>query len=206
MPSDQTITLPEASALLYKQVSRFSNLDEYEWQMLEPHLSIRQLKRHEYFIREGKKGNEVGMVLQGTLRQFYTKDGVERTTYFFFEGHLMSAYISCLSATPSLVSIEALSDTTYISFPYDVLVRLYQRSMGWQQFGRRIAEYIATGLEQRMAGLLLLSPEERYRELLSGSKSLILERVPQQYVANYLGITPVSMSRIRNRLLKKPPR
>jgi CRP-like cAMP-binding protein len=47
------------------------------------------------------------------------------------------------------------------------------------------------------------SPEERYLELIQGNKIKIIERVPQHYIANYLGITPVSMSRIRNRVMKK---
>jgi CRP-like cAMP-binding protein len=59
------------------------------------------------------------------------------------------------------------------------------------------------GLEERMAGLLMLSPEERYQQLLNSNKQKILERLPQHLVANYLGITPVSLSRIRNRIQKK---
>jgi CRP-like cAMP-binding protein len=87
-----------------------------------------------------------------------------------------------------------------LSFPYKVLLDLYRQSPAWQAFGRLIAEYIAMGLEERMVSLLLQSPEERYRELLGGSKKKIVEQIPQQYIANYLGITPVSMSRIRKRL------
>lgn len=75
--------------------------------------------------------------------------------------------------------------------------------MVWQKFGRLIAECLAIGLEERMVGLLMLSPEERYMELIKGNKKKIIERVPQHYIANYLGITPVSMSRIRNRVIKK---
>jgi len=90
-----------------------------------------------------------------------------------------------------------------LCFPYKVLLDLYQQSHAWQTFGRLIAEYIATGLEERMVGLLLQSPESRYRELLTGTKKKIIERIPQQYIANYLGITPVSMSRIRARLTAK---
>jgi CRP-like cAMP-binding protein len=75
--------------------------------------------------------------------------------------------------------------------------------MAWQKFGRCIAEYLTIGLEERMVGLLMQTPEERYLELLSNKKSKIQERVPQHYIANYLGITPVSMSRIRKRLSGK---
>ena len=53
-----------------------------------------------------------------------------------------------------------------------------------------------------MTGLLLLSPEERYYELLQSNKAKIIERIPQHYIASYLGIAPVSLSRIRNRVSK----
>lgn len=147
--------------------------------------------------------NEVAFVLEGMFRQFYTKDGEERTTYFFFDNHFLSAYISCLTGKPAQITIEALSDSTYISFPYSVLHGLFDQRMAWQKFGRLMAEYLTVGLEERMVSLLLLSPEERYLALLEGNKKKILERVPQHYIANYLGITPVSMSRIRNRILRK---
>ena len=54
-----------------------------------------------------------------------------------------------------------------------------------------------------MAGLLFLSPEERYLQLLSGNKQKIIERIPLHLIANYLGIKPVSPSCIRNRVIKK---
>jgi CRP-like cAMP-binding protein len=83
------------------------------------------------------------------------------------------------------------------------MLELFDKSMAWQKFGRLIAEYLTVGLEERMVSLLLQSPEERYLDLLNSNRKKILERVPQHYIANYLGITPVSMSRIRNRLTKK---
>jgi len=70
-------------------------------------------------------------------------------------------------------------------------------------FGRKIAEYATMGLEERMVSLLTQSAEERYLELLASNKQKILERIPQQYIANYLGITPESFSRIRHRLAQR---
>jgi CRP-like cAMP-binding protein len=170
---------------------------------LLPHLTIKTIQKNEFLIKEGKQANELGFVVDGMFRQYYTKDGEEKTTYFFFENNFIGAYISCITSKPSLISIEALSVATYISFPYSVLLQLYDKSIAWQKFGRVMAEYLMIGLEERMVSLLLQSPEERYIDLLNSNKSKILEHIPQHYVANYLGITPVSMSRIRNRVMKK---
>jgi len=189
--------------ILRQQIERFTPLSDDEWTMLTPHLQVKTLQRHQLFAEEGKQATEVALVLEGSFRQFYTTDGEEKTTYFYFENHLMSAYMSCITRMPSRMTIEALSPARYVVFPYTVLADLFERSITWQKFGRLIGEYIAIGLEDRMVGLLTLSPEARYLELLTSNKKKILDRIPQQYIANYLGITPVSLSRIRNRIMRR---
>ncbi|MEO8405435.1 MAG: Crp/Fnr family transcriptional regulator, partial [Chitinophagaceae bacterium] len=89
-------------------------------------------------------------VLQGNMRQYYTRDGEEKTTYFYFENHLVSSYLSCITGKSSELTIEALTETHLLVFTYDVLKSLYQQSAAWERFGRMIAEYIAIGLEERM--------------------------------------------------------
>jgi CRP-like cAMP-binding protein len=194
--------IEESYLLLKNYIKNFSAITDADWELLLPHLTIKTLRKNELFITEGKKAVGLGFVLQGMLRQYYTKEGEEKTTYFFFENNLMGAYISCITGKPSLISIEALTDVSYISFRYKILQQLFEQSMAWQKFGRLVAEYLTIGLEERMVSLLLQSPEERYLDLLNSNKKKIMERVPQHYIANYLGITAVSMSRIRSRLLK----
>lgn len=188
---------------LRNSIERFVELTDKEWSLLERHLKIRQLKKHELLAENGKISNELGFVLEGMLRHYYIKDGEEKTTYFYFENHLVGAYISCITKQPSLLTIQALSDCELIVFPYTVLEDLMEKNMAWQKFGRLLAEYLALGLEERMVGLLMLSPEERYLNLIKGNKIKIIERIPQHYIANYLGLTPVSLSRIRARVMKK---
>lgn len=192
-------SLPESLLLLRQHLAQFAPLSDEDWHLLEPHVRLASLPKHGLFAQEGRVAGEVAFVLEGMFRQFYTKDGEERTTYFFFENHLLSAYFSCLTGQPSRLTIEALTESHYLSFPYAVLAELFEQRMAWQKFGRRLAEYLTLGLEERMVSLLLLSPEERYRELLASGKTKILARVPQHYIANYLGMTPVSLSRIRSR-------
>ncbi|HEX8331341.1 MAG TPA: Crp/Fnr family transcriptional regulator [Segetibacter sp.] len=184
---------------LLEAIKKFIKIDDREWQLLEPHLYEKKLKKHEYFAEQGKVAKDIGFVLNGNMRHYYTHDGEEKTTYFYFENHFVAAYISCITNTPSQLTIQALTECELLVFPYAIMKKLYEQSHTWERFGRLLAEYLATGLEERMAGLLLLSPEERYKQLLEGNKDKILERIPQHYIASYLGITPVSLSRIRNR-------
>lgn len=187
---------------LRDHINRFIELSDTEWGMLEPHLQVRKIAKHGYFTREGQTAREIGFILKGDMRHYYTHDGEEKTTYFYFENMLVASYISCITGKPSQLSIQALTNTKMLVFPYAVMQELYAKSAAWERFGRLIAEYLAIGLEERMVGLLMLTPEERYLQLLASNKRRILERIPQHYIANYLGVTPVSLSRIRNRVLK----
>lgn len=189
--------------VLRTAIQRFVPLTDEEWELLTPHLRYRSLARGEAWISEGQKEQDFGIVLEGNIRHYYTWDGEEKTTYFYFENHLVSSYISAITGTPSLLTIEALTESRLLAFSYKQLRSLYDHSPSWERFGRLIAEYISIGLEERMVGLLTQSPEERYLRLLEGNKQKIIERIPQHYIANYLGITPVSLSRIRKRLLEK---
>lgn len=189
--------------LLRNYIEKFTKLSDTDWQLLLPHLTQRTLKKNTLFAKEGKVCKEIGFVIEGNMRHYYTKDGEEKTTYFYFENSFVTDYISCITGKPGSISIEAMTQTQLIVFPYATLQGLYQQSHAWEKFGRLIAEYLAIGLEERMVGLLMLSPEERYHQLLSSNKQKIIERVPQHHIANYLGITAVSLSRIRNRVVKK---
>lgn len=181
-------------------MQKLAVIPDADWELIVPHLALRPYRRHDYFAREGKTATEIAMVVEGSFRHFYTKDGEEKTTYFYFEQALMSAYISCITQQPSQLSIQAMEESTVLVFPYRTMQQLFDQSHAWERFGRKVAEYAMIGLEERMVGLLTQSPEERYHELLRSNKKKIIERVPQHYIANYLGITPVSLSRIRNRI------
>ncbi len=189
--------------LIRDYIEKFTKLSDADWQLLLPHLTERVLAKNSLFAKEGKICKEIGFILDGNMRHYYTKDGEEKTTYFYFENSFVTDFISCINGKPGSISIEALTETRLIVFSYSALQDLYKQSHAWEKFGRLLAEYLAIGLEERMVGLLMLSPEERYHQLLSSNKQKIIERIPQHHIANYLGITPVSLSRIRNRAAKK---
>src|SRR5687768_1543175 len=104
--------------LLRKHIERFVTLSDNDWELLVSHTREMKLKKNELFIQEGRKEKNIAFVIEGNLRQFYTKDGEEKTTYFYFENHLMSSYVSCITAKPSQLSIEALTDCRLLVFSY----------------------------------------------------------------------------------------
>ena len=85
---------------------------------------------------------------------------------------------------------------------YRDLEKLYDKSQKFERVGRLILEYYLAFLQLRITSYLLDTPEQRYMRLINETPDL-LNRVPLQYIASYIGVTPVSLSRIRKRILKK---
>lgn len=194
------IQLETASHILREYLKVFTTFSDEEWHELAKTMVVKEVKKKQEFVRFGEVAESVGFVLNGSLRQYYiTPANDEHTTYFFFEGSLVGGYLSFVAKKPSLITIEAMETAQILTFPYSALERLYDRYPAWERFGRRIAEYLVMGLEERLVEHLMYSPEERYERLVKSHRTKILERAPQQYIASYLGITPVSLSRIRAR-------
>jgi CRP-like cAMP-binding protein len=191
--------LANANDKLYEQVKRFSPMPVEDWELLVPHIERHSLDKGALFVEPGKRAPYVAFVLSGAFRQYYLVEGEERSTYFYFEGDLLCDYLGCLRGQASRLGISVLEQADILQFPYAIVEKLYSASGAWNSFGRKLAEYLAAGLEDRMVSLLTLKPEQRYEALLQSNKRRILERVPQQDIASYLGITPVSLSRIRSR-------
>ncbi len=181
---------------------KFAPLPDAAWAALAPHVRPRTLARHETLVQPGDQALPIGFLLSGAGRHFYLlPDGTERTTYFYFAGDALADYRACVLGQPAALTIEALTPCELLTFPYAVLRALYDEFPAWERVGRRIAEYVLAGLEARLVETLTLSPEARYRLLVATpAKHKLLEQVPQHLLAAYLGITPVSLSRIRARL------
>jgi CRP-like cAMP-binding protein len=188
--------------LFRKHLEPFVVFSEDEWGIFCNHLQLKAIKKQQQFISQGKVCSEVGFVLGGSFRFFFVKEGVEISNYFAFQNDFISSYRSFLKREQSLISIEAMEDSLLVCFSHASLQELLNDDrivLKMERFGRKIAEYLICCYEERVVSFVTQTPEERYRVLLENGNDL-LQRIPQHYIANYLGITPVSLSRIRKRI------
>jgi CRP-like cAMP-binding protein len=112
------------------------------------------------------------------------------------------AYDSFISQKPSRHSIEALEDCYVLSISYKTFQKLFIEFPKMNEFVRKVLEERFVSLHELFTSQILDSPEERYLNLQKERPDL-LQRIPQHQIATFLGITPVSLSRIRNRVTKK---
>lgn len=186
-----------------KALEKFIEFNEAEWIVFTQHLTFSTLKKKQYFAEYDKVCDKVAFIVTGSVRYFHMKDGMDITGYFSFENELVSSYKSYLTRQPSLTYIQALEDTRLINISRTDMEQMLNNPLlayKMERFGRLVAEYYLCCYEDRVASFITQSPEERYLQLLSTGKE-ILQRMPQHYIANFLGITPVSLSRIRRRLI-----
>ena len=193
-----------ALQIFREHLKKYVDFNEAEWILFSQHLSFAKLKKKHYFAESGKVCNKVGFIVKGSVRYFHVKDGEEITGYFSFENEFLSSYKSYLTGLPGHVYIQALEDSLLITFTRKDMDEMLSDPMlvyKMERFGRLIAEQYLCCYEDRVTAFITQTPEERYLELLNSGRE-ILQRMPQHYVANYLGITPVSLSRIRKRILE----
>jgi CRP-like cAMP-binding protein len=186
------------------QLKKYVDFNEAEWILFTQHLSFVNLKKKHYFAEPGKVCDKVAFIVTGNIRYFYIKDGQDITSYFSFENEFASSYKSYLTGLPGFTYIQALEDTKLITFTRRDMDQMLANPMlayKMERFGRLIAEHYLCCYEDRVASFITQTPEERYLHLLNTGRE-ILQRMPQHYIANYLGITPVSLSRIRKRILE----
>ncbi|MDB5024638.1 MAG: Crp/Fnr family transcriptional regulator [Mucilaginibacter sp.] len=198
--------MDQATALnLFREhLKKYIDFNEAEWILFSQHLSFSGLKKKHYFATPEKVCDKVGFIVDGSVRYFHIKDGQDITGYFSFENEFLSSYKSYLTSSPGYTYIQALEDTNLITFTRRDMDEMLSNPMlayKMERFGRLIAEQYLCCYEDRVVSFITQTPEERYLQLLTTGRE-ILRRMPQHYIANYLGITPVSLSRIRRRVME----
>ncbi|MEZ4686355.1 MAG: Crp/Fnr family transcriptional regulator [Bacteroidia bacterium] len=169
-------------------------------QILFKAASSRTYQPGDYLIREGSEVPEVFYVRKGLVRVFIINEkGEEITTQLLPEHHVVASHDVILFDQPSRFFFEAFEETKTFSMDYDMLQTVISRNKKLDENRKFILQKLLKISLSRVESFVLYSPEERYERFVEANPDLI-NRVPGKYIANVLGITPVSLSRIRSRI------
>jgi CRP-like cAMP-binding protein len=181
----------------------FPILTEEEIQLIVDKTNIREFSKGTFLLREGEVSAGCYLVLKGCVREFFLKDGEEKSTAFYTEGDLVNSFTSSTNKTPSRYNFVCAEDcvlTVSNSALEEEMCRLIPRL---ESIIRVEVENNNGKTQDELARFMTSSAEDRYLHLLE-TRPELLNRIPQHQIASYLGVTPESLSRIRKRVSVKP--
>lgn len=165
---------------------------------IEPLLRANQVKKGEFLFQEGNVCDFVGITQKGCLRSFFLEEGKELTLFFHPEQHTLGDYESLRRQTPAYFSCQAIEDSVVLVISRQA-IEVIELLPDGQKLLRLVVEELAFQLRDRLLSLYRDSAEQRYLSLIRFQPKL-LQRVPQHYIASYLGIEPESLSRLKRRI------
>jgi CRP-like cAMP-binding protein len=185
----------------YETIGHMVSFTPKERQLIENAFSFRQVPKKFKLAEEGKIAREMYFINKGLVRLYYNKEGEEITGFLFREGLFASSYESLLTEAPGIQTLETVEDCDLLVISKTALDKLYDDLPKMHILVRKVVEQRFINAQSILSSFILDSPEERYRKFEEQHGELLL-RVPQHMIASFLGITPVSLSRIRKRLMK----
>ncbi len=190
--------------MLFHFKNKFPRLQEY-WDRYLPCQKRMEVPAKTILLEEGKKAKHYIFIEKRCLRAFLNNKGKDKTVQFFFENEGLASLESFLKNTPSLLTIETIEPSVLYLMPKADLIRMMDELSREPEFLKIILPISAARQIHYMNEFISFirdTPEERYQNLLK-ERPHIIQRVPQHYIASYLGISRVHLSRIKAALAGK---
>jgi CRP-like cAMP-binding protein len=183
---------------LLNYCSNFIQLTALDKKDIEFNFKPIQIKRKDFLLKEGLICDFVAYLNSGVIRHYHIKEGNEITCDITLSNNFITDFKSLTQGIPSNYNFQILKDAELLIIKKKDLFELYNVNKNIESFGRIMAEQVALRTIDIAMSLSSDKPEERVEKLIKQRPDLFQE-VPQRYLANLLGISPESLSRIRAR-------
>ncbi|HTN45826.1 MAG TPA: Crp/Fnr family transcriptional regulator [Flavipsychrobacter sp.] len=189
---------------MFEQFRNKFPLDGPKWDGYSSYFKRMDVPAKTILLNEGETSKKMFLIEKGCVRVWFNNNGKDITTQFFFENDMVASIESFRKKTPSPVTIETI-ETCIVWWIYkkdwDTILEEIKdmpklRDRFIDAIFERTFEYM-----KHFISTIKDTPQERYLNLLQ-EKPEIVKRVPQHYIASYLGITKVHLSRIKSKLAK----
>jgi len=171
--------------------------------IIEDKLVVREVPKGHTLVDLEQIAQEVYFINRGCMRFFYlTPEGKDITGFVFVENMFAGSHESFFSQVPSNQILETLEDCELLAISFEALHELYAKVPDINILVRKVLEMRMSHAQKVIASLIMNKPEDRYTAYTNLHPG-IEQRIPQHILSSYMGITPVSLSRIRGRLSKK---
>ncbi|HLO72235.1 MAG TPA: Crp/Fnr family transcriptional regulator [Flavipsychrobacter sp.] len=189
----------KAQIALQQFMAQFGELTAEEQQQIANNLIVEAYPKGKLLVKAGDVCRYCYFVLEGCLRQYKLADDTEVTIQFYTEREAAVDFNSYVNQVKSESYLVCLEDTIVIEGNLELETDMYERFPKLQQITRAMMEQDFGKMQEQFSRFIASNAEERYVYLLNNRPDL-LQRVPLQYLASYIGVTPESLSRIRKRI------
>lgn len=187
--------------LLYKNITRHISLSEEEFHRFSEPFQLKKFQKKEVALREGDYCLFEGFVLNGCFKVYFlTEDGFEQTLYFAIESWWITDLDSLINNVPSTLNIEALEESEVLMISKKDKELLYETMPQVEKLFRIMNQQSSVALQRRILSLMNKTADKRYLEFLEKYPTLE-QRLTQQQVASYLGISHEFLSKIRKKTI-----
>lgn len=183
---------------LKKHIQKLTDLSEESWTILRDCFTEFKFKKGEKLLKEEEICKSIFYITSGHCKSFYNQAGKETNIGFYFENEFATNIKSLTSGTKSEYEIKACECLTVLKFDKLKLLDAYNKSQEIETFGRKMLEIVVAKQEEHSNGFKLLTPTQRYENLLLTNPDF-LQRVSLTQTASYLGISRETLSRIRGK-------
>ena len=188
-----------------RSIENIVSISDETWDELKSILSVRNLEKDEFVVKENQLYNQEIFVHQGIIRGFYcSESGDEFNVTFYLDNEIVIPCVSRSKNGKSNINFQALTTATIFEIDQDAMKTLRLKHPQLYVYGNIIQEKELNRKTQREISLLVKSAEERYLMFRKTYPNLE-NKISQYHIASYLGITPVSLSRLRKNLVKNRP-
>lgn len=181
-------------------IQSYTPFSDESYHLLMDIATEKEVKKNGLIFHPSRPTNKIVFLKKGLLRGYKIIDGEDRTHHFYFTDWFATDFNSFLTEEPSQIYIQALEDTVYLEFQKKDLLTLYGKSHQLESLGRIIAEKAYLLTVEKFANMQLYNLTEKYQLLMKTNPDLI-QRVPQKYIASYLGVSEQSLSRIKKQVI-----
>lgn len=179
---------------------KYSTMTHEELDVLESLLVPIKYGKGEKILQEGEICRNLSYIERGLIRQFYFKNGKEVTEHLGVDHSIFMCIESLFKEEPTRLQVEALEPTLVYALPKARLEAAAMRNVNIQMLYRKILEESLIQSQIHADLVRFESAPNRYKRLCDLNPQVVL-RAPLTYIANYLQMTPETLSRIRSGVL-----
>ncbi|BAV05529.1 cAMP-binding domain of CRP or a regulatory subunit of cAMP-dependent protein kinases [Filimonas lacunae] len=188
---------------LFTHIETKTTLTEQDKEAVPSFFTVKKFRRKQFLLQEGEVCKQLSFIVKGLIKTYNVDEkGEDHINMFGWEGWWISDFYSFLRGTPALLNIEAIEPTEILAITLDNYEAMLAKVPIMERYFRILYQNSILTKERRLMSTITHTAEEKYLQLQQQHPEM-LQRIPQNLIASYLGLAPETISRIKRNIADK---